>query len=274
MEQPKIIKAASSEAIAALPGFELAKESHMSQMFIERFNKAMIEVRERRPIGSPRRINCAVKPQFEPESQTTQLQNPLYTTVWRVWAQIVDDFAKRHNIDIRNNSALIYAARRVATYYYSWAVPSQPVIYALLHYGRNIVEIGAGTGYWAWLLTQAGASVVAVDNLSDSDNTSAAWCEEHTGDFTLAPKIVFHDIVVLDYKEYLRNNDGCRDSVLFACWPRSVVLDDYKGDTVVFVGEIDGCTAWIDSAEWREVERFEIPCWPLARDLVVVYKRA
>ncbi len=232
-------------------------------------------MRKEWPVRSPRHIECLDKYEWDPLRIGTELNNPLYYKVWRVWAKIIDDFAKEHNIDIRNNSALESAARRVATYYYSWAVPTESVVYDLLRYGRKIVDIGAGNGYWAWLFTQAGASVVAVDNLSDRDNTSAAWREEYTDEeFTLAPKIAFHDIVVLDYKEYLRNNDGCRDSVLLACWPRSLVLDDFKGDTVIFVGEIDGCTAWIDSDEWREVERFAIPCWAIVRDLVVVYKRA
>lgn len=55
-----------------------------------------------------------------------------------------------------------YMARRVLSERFAWAVPTDEAILAIAELGP-IVEIGAGTGYWAWLLEQAGAEVLAFD---------------------------------------------------------------------------------------------------------------
>lgn len=49
---------------------------------------------------------------------------------------------------------------------YSWAIPSPESIEWMLKVldGRPVVEIGCGTGYWAWLLEQAGVDVNAYDH--------------------------------------------------------------------------------------------------------------
>lgn len=49
---------------------------------------------------------------------------------------------------------------------FSWAIPSPTSLaFIALHLdGRPIVEMGAGTGYWAWMLTQMGLDVVAYDS--------------------------------------------------------------------------------------------------------------
>jgi hypothetical protein len=49
---------------------------------------------------------------------------------------------------------------------YSWAIPSPESIEWIVKVldGRPVVEIGAGTGYWAWLLTQAGVDIRCYDH--------------------------------------------------------------------------------------------------------------
>lgn len=48
---------------------------------------------------------------------------------------------------------------------YSWAIPSPESIAFILGHlnGRPVVEVGAGTGYWLWLLSQHGINVRAYD---------------------------------------------------------------------------------------------------------------
>ena len=48
---------------------------------------------------------------------------------------------------------------------YSWAIPSPKSLRFILDHldGQGIIEIGAGTGYWAAMLTLGGADVVAFD---------------------------------------------------------------------------------------------------------------
>ncbi|MGN2640216.1 hypothetical protein ACTD5D_29425 [Nocardia takedensis] len=49
---------------------------------------------------------------------------------------------------------------------YAWSIPSPSDLAWLLGVlaGRGVLEIGAGSGYWAWQLRQAGVDVVAVDD--------------------------------------------------------------------------------------------------------------
>src|SRR4051794_21992422 len=54
------------------------------------------------------------------------------------------------------------AIRKQLIWAFAWAVPSDEAIEEIARHGP-IVEIGAGTGYWAWLLAQAGADVLAYD---------------------------------------------------------------------------------------------------------------
>jgi hypothetical protein len=45
---------------------------------------------------------------------------------------------------------------------YSWAVPTEDVITYLAEFD-DLVEVGAGSGYWAWCIDQAGGNVKALD---------------------------------------------------------------------------------------------------------------
>lgn len=60
---------------------------------------------------------------------------------------------------------------------YAWAIPSPESIDWIISYlnGRPVVEVGAGTGYWAWLLSQAGVDV----NAYDIKPPGKGWNEYH-----------------------------------------------------------------------------------------------
>jgi hypothetical protein len=56
---------------------------------------------------------------------------------------------------------------------YAWAIPTPDDIRWLTTVleGRSVVEIGAGTGYWAWQLAQFGVDVLAFDEFPGESNT-------------------------------------------------------------------------------------------------------
>jgi hypothetical protein len=111
---------------------------------------------------------------------------------------------------------------------YSYVLP-QPHLIALLAHYSPLVELGAGTGYWAYLLRLAGADVVAYDQAplgKDLDNRYHAdvlpWTEVLEGDVNA---VVAHP-----------------NRALFLCWPPMFSalwesLEYYAGNLVIYIGD-------------------------------------
>lgn len=128
-----------------------------------------------------------------------------------------------------------YAARREACSRWSWAVPDNRALNAIAGHGR-IVEIGAGRGYWARLLSDRGVDIVAYD-----------WCPP-------GPDNAYHPYEGLwfDVEHGGPERAGDHpDRTLFLCWPpmTGMATDALRayveagGTSVVYVGEgTGGCT--------------------------------
>ena len=141
-------------------------------------------------------------------------------------------------------------SRHSLTGLYSWAIPSPGDIAWIIGRagGGGIVEPGAGGGYWAWQLTQAGADVIAYEPTDPADNKFV------TGDG-------WHPVLRDDHGVTARHPDRS----LLLCWPSygepwaAWSLAAYKGNQLFYVGESNGgCCADDDffsllNAEWEEV---------------------
>ena len=133
---------------------------------------------------------------------------------------------------------------------YSWAMCSPGDIAWLKDVlaGRAVVETGAGTGYWAWQMEQAGIDVVAYEpNEQEEGNTFARRT----------------------WTTVLRDDHGASrhhpDRALFLCWPSysdpwaAQSLASYGGDMLIYAGEGDGGCCADDEffslleAEWDEI---------------------
>lgn len=157
------------------------------------------------------------------------------------------------------------AARRRLVRRYSFAIPDDAAVAAIAALSP-LVEMGAGTGYWASLLAAAGADIVAYDQRPGRN------------DYT-------------DHEPYFQVSLGVAadaerhpDRTLFLCWPpmtgmAAKCLAHYRGQRLAYVGEgVGGCCA--DEAffaaldrEWCEVARQEIPRWQYMRDELYIYER-
>ncbi|MBH0780220.1 methyltransferase domain-containing protein [Nocardia bovistercoris] len=87
--------------------------------------------------------------------------------------------------------------------------------------GRGVVEIGAGSGYWAWQLRQAGIDVVAVDD--GTANRSHLWTEVPFGN--TADACDHGDRALALIRPPL-------DSAM-----AQTALDFYDGDLLIFAGD-------------------------------------
>lgn len=151
---------------------------------------------------------------------------------------------------------------------YAWAVPNDEAIAACVEAGP-IVEVGAGLGYWAHLIVQAGGDVIAYDTEPDPERNdyvdAEPWFQVHRGGAEAAGR---HP-----------------DRALMLIWPpygeemAAETLRHYEGDTVIYVGEgRGGCTGGDNFIEQLE-ERFElvktvhIPTWRMVHDHLTIWRR-
>lgn len=150
--------------------------------------------------------------------------------------------------------------RKKLIWAFSWAIPTDEVISSICQYSP-IVELGAGTGYWAWLLEQKGAKVVAFD---------------------IEPKQPPQWHSILEGSSEVLSQYS--DHTLFLCWPpydlpmAENALRTYQGEFLIYVGEWLGRTADFKfhellQSEWKLVQKLSLPNWPGYHDKVYIFKR-
>ena len=145
---------------------------------------------------------------------------------------------------------------------YAWAIPNAEAIERIVE-ESPIVEIGAGTGYWAWLIDQKGGDIICYD--VDPPTDEEAWYDVKWGDHEKASAFP-NRTLFLSWVSY--NED----------WGLKA-LKNYEGDTVIVIGEgSGGCTG--DSGfhsrlahNWKVVDSVNIPQWYGIHDYMRVYKR-
>ena len=163
---------------------------------------------------------------------------------------------------------------------YAWAIPSERALAAIARYGP-IVEIAAGTGYWARLLRERGVDIIAYDKTppDGSDRNryhrgAICWTEVRRGGITAI--------------------DAHPDRSLLLCWPprweqpqrgdgqspvSHFVVRRYRGDTVIYIGEpgpraTGSLSLWRRlRREWELTDEVAIPQWDVAHDRLMVWRR-
>lgn len=148
---------------------------------------------------------------------------------------------------------------------YGFAIPNELALAALAQ-RSPILEVGAGSGYWAWCLRERGVDVLACDTRDDWPcNEREPWTE----------------VMLADGRVMAREHP---DRTLLLCWPSmerwaAEILQAYRGQRVVYIGEGEGgCTGdrafhRLLSWRWRCVEAIEIPVWLGLHDHMYCYER-
>jgi hypothetical protein len=169
---------------------------------------------------------------------------------------------------------------------YAWAIPNDQAIAELSRYSP-LIEIGAGLGFWAYLINQAGGDIVAYDNRPGlawnlQYNEDASDDEKEHKEYLLKlvqPKSWFN--VKVGSFEKLKSHPK---RTLFLCWPpykERLALDclnSYKGNNLIYVGEWYGCTGCNEFHElleesWDVIKEIYIPRFYGLNDAMYVLKR-
>lgn len=156
----------------------------------------------------------------------------------------------------------IYQLRKKSVVQYAWAIPTVKAIQKVLKFsGNRLIEIGAGTGYWAWMMENWGAQI----------------------------SVVCYDIYKCqEWHPVLKGNEEMAGAyphrTLFLCWPpykgnmAAKAIEVYirsGGKKIVYIGEdVDGCTGGHeDLRKYAKLAgTITIPCWPANHDKVWLYE--
>jgi hypothetical protein len=156
---------------------------------------------------------------------------------------------------------------------YSWAIPTSYALKCILQYGP-IVEMGAGTGYWAHLLRAMGGDIIAYDKWTDNHDAFGI-------NMWHAPDKQYSHVDNGDPEILVKH----KDRTLFLCWPPcddSMAVDClkyWKGKNLIYVGEEKGGSTANDKffkileTEFFRTLRQEIPQWMCANDSLEVWTR-
>nr|CCA14737.1 conserved hypothetical protein [Albugo laibachii Nc14] len=190
---------------------------------------------------------------------------------------------------------------------YAWAIPDERALKIIKSYGP-IVEMGAGTGYWAKLLELRGVDIVCYD-LHGSESIEVEGATEAQGsnddDNSDREGRVDEEGELLEQYYWTKVWSGTpevlskhTDRTLLLCYPDDFeeseesmalnCLEHYNGDTIIHVGEWLGQTlclpdAWgrTSSPEFQvklstiyhKVLQVPLPSWHSSMDTLTVWKR-
>jgi len=153
-------------------------------------------------------------------------------------------------------------------YRYSFAIPSAEAVEAILPLGL-VVELGAGSGYWAEVLSRAGADVAAYDDGSWGEKWKRTWHEVRQG----GPEDIAKEnrpALLLCWPDY--------DTPLAAQCERT--HRESGGPWIAYVGEDEGGCTGDDEfhaalcKHWKVAKTVQIPQWLGLHDDLKIYERA
>lgn len=156
---------------------------------------------------------------------------------------------------------------------YAWVIPSQEALNVLVRNGP-ILEVGAGSGYWAYLVKKKGGDIVA---------TTAKSLQ--TDDRHHSPEKAWTEVEDLDALTAVEKYS--RGRALLLCRPPHKTDMAYKaakryielgGRKIIYIGETrNGCCADNDffdllSARTKRTKRVVLPLLPTGSDHLNIYE--
>lgn len=202
------------------------------------------------------------------KSQAGKLPDDVSSVMARVKAR---SYAKIQ-FSVKENGIFLkdFERRQAFVDRYAWAVPSENTIKEISEFVKNdkVLEIGAGLGLWAKLISEYGINIKATDNFDKH------WKVNYDSFFPVR-KMTYSSA----FKKY-KNRD-----VLFLCWPpyKSSMahhsLSKFNGTKLIYIGEAEGgCNAddpffRLLKTQWEKSKVVDITQWPLIHDRMWFYVR-
>lgn len=173
-----------------------------------------------------------------------------------------------------NDLATDYQFRRRYVRTYAWAIPDPATLKFIASHTRDsgIVEMGAGTGYWASLLTQLGVLPYTCFDIAPPGRVNNPF---------FGVTMTFYPVCTGTPRD-VKNYSGY---TLFLCWPPHVgdmaveTLHTYTGKKLVYIGEgRNGRTAndaFFDQLDraWKHTASHPIAQWKGMCDSIEIYER-
>ncbi|MFA6213320.1 MAG: hypothetical protein WCT03_20675 [Candidatus Obscuribacterales bacterium] len=160
----------------------------------------------------------------------------------------------------------------ILSHMYAWSIPTEPVVTQLTELSP-IVELGAGTGYWASLLQAAGAQIRAFDKFPLEHGNNGYHLLACTSFF---PVVKGTERVLDDYSKH----------TLFLCWPTpdfaDKALQRHPGSKLIYIGQpnggLDGATGGAIFHQylaqfWQLEREIILPRWTGRNDSCFVYSK-
>merc|ERR1712072_871924 len=149
---------------------------------------------------------------------------------------------------------------------YGWAIASRKAVKEISKFvgKKTILEIGAGMGMYAYLLSCSGVKVIATGSKNEFTEKNRKRTEKQ---YKIKSDMKnFYDIENLDAINALKKYKGGKNMALMLIWPRdyaSISLKKYVGDKLIYIGDDMGCTGNDEFFElldknWKLVKKVKI----------------
>lgn len=165
---------------------------------------------------------------------------------------------------------------------FGWSVPTPVAIGVVRNFvgDRRLLEVGAGTGLWAYLLSAFGVSVTATDDYSWTATDDPSVKVVLPSGFSV-DQGRFFPVEPIEAVQAVRKYADHK--ALLICWPPPdrpmayYALLAFPGDRFVYIGDkaatADDQFHALLAEQWRQHSVVYVPTWPGIHDAIYLYER-